>query len=437
MLLTDNNLPGGEPSKPGIRDSLAEGWPVPAAAPFPAVGVSLDGVDVTGSRTDRKESYRLIGGNRVFPRFASVPTALPYITCLRAARYQYGLGLKIPWRAIPHHERDAVLEVKLARCAEPLRGAALYMRHRPGDREADLSLNQLPVRYGEEILVTSIGEYSQERFAYGYDQMKPRGLENTELRWSDGLKLRVDETDLRLNILRMKPFEGRLTMDADIEGRGRITLRKDVNGFSVRAYNHRLVESMMVDRKDVLLRYRESDGSRHTAMVSVPRLAEGAWANPVSFRDGVRLVSRPKGFEGEYRVEVTPRLIARILGRLARCGKHRYTNERGDIGEELIDAILSLSGSKQRMGHPLDPGREFDSSRKGPDSLRWSRRGGLVLFEFKWWGDPKAATSDARREVYSFSRGKILGEQVVGAYIAILDWKDWRACCTLNVSRVW
>ena len=157
------------------------------------------------------------------------------------------------------------------------------MRHNPSDREADLSLNQLQAYHGEEFLLTYIEEYSQDKFAFDYNQMRPKGLENTEMLWKDGLKLRVDKMELGLNVRRMKPFEGKLTLDVDFEGTGLATFRKDVKGFSIRAKNHRLVRSMMVDGKDVLMTYGEADGSIHVTTVSVPRLAEGV--NSVKFCD--------------------------------------------------------------------------------------------------------------------------------------------------------
>jgi len=325
--------------------------------------------------------------------------------------------------------------MKIMRCLGPKRETTLYAKHNPDRRRADLDLYQLGAKHGEEFWLTSIGPHNVERFAEDYNRATPKGLENTELRWEDGLRIRVDETELRLNVRRMNAFQGKLFLDADFEGTGFIGFSRDVRGFSVRTRDHYAVKSMVVDGSDLLLLHGRGDGHLHVNRLSPPQLIG---AEPkVRFSDCIQILSRPKTFEGEYLVKVNQRLIGHILSRLAKHYVRGYTKERGDIGEELIDAILSQVDCPQLMSHPLDPGKDFDSGLKGPDSLRRIRMGLLAYFEFKWWQDIKAALSDARKQASEFPRSGFSGERVAGAYIANLGWNPWRNVCSLTVSKVW
>jgi hypothetical protein len=402
----------------------------------------LDGVYETGSRTYLKEGVptRLPGGNRPFPRIGSVPTDVPYITCLRATKYNIsGLALQIPKKAMPRHERDDIFEVKVVKCDEPQREVTLYTKHNPDRKRADLDLYQLRARHGEEFWVTSIRSHPIEEFPAEYNGMKPRGLENTEMLWDDGLRMKVDDVGLRLNVRAMKTYESRFFLDADLEGAGLLRFKKDLTGFSVRTKDRSLVHSMTADGMNVLMRYKQPHERMHVRVIAPARLIQVGRAAPaVRFQEGIHVISRPDSFEGEYLVKVSSRLTAHIMARLASHYAHGYTKERGDIGEELIDTIFSQIGCMQLMSHPGHPGREFDSGRKGPDSLRRVPLGWLAYFEFKWWEDVEAAFSNAGKQAKKFPRDDVYsGERVIGAYIANLNWNVRSDIGSLTVSRVW
>jgi len=389
--------------------------------------------------TSAVSRLRLVGGNRPFPNLGSLPASIPYITSLRATKYlEAGLALQIPWRAIPHHERDDILEVKFVRCLEPQREFILYTKHNPDRKRADLDLYQLGATYGEEFWVTSIRKHPIEELPAEYNRMKPRGLENTELLWDDGLRMRVDEAELELKMRAMRTYESRLFLDADLGDTGLVRFKIDLSGFSVRTKDRSLVQSMTTDGRNVLMTYKQPRGRMHVRVVAPAQLTGVERVTPmVRFRDGVQVVSRPDSFEGEYMVRVNPRLIAQIMARLASHYTCGYTKERGDIGEELSDAILSQVDCPQLIGHPGYPGRDFDSSRKGPDSLRRIFDGLLAHFEFKWWNNVEAALCNARKQVKKFPQGrKFFGERIDGAYIANLEWNGWKEACSLTVLRV-
>jgi hypothetical protein len=428
-----------ELSKLGTSNSVTVSCPTSVSVPFVSLAPSVSS-NVGLPDASAVSRLRPVGGNRPFPNLGSLPASIRYITSLRATKYlEAGLALKIPTRAIPHHERDDILEVKVVRCLEPQREFILYTKHNPGRKRADLDLYQFGAKYGEEFWVTSIRKHPIEEFPAEYNRMKPRGLENTELLWEDGLRMRVDEAELELKVRAMRTYESRLFLDADLGNAGLLRFKKDLCGFSVRTKDRSLVQSLTTDGRNVLMMYKQPRGRMHVRVITPTRLTGVEKVAPmVRFRDGVQIVSRPDSFEGEYVVRVNPKLVAQIMARLASHYTCGYTKERGDIGEELIDAILWQAGCPQLLSHPLDPGRDFDSSRKGPDSLREVPISLLAYFELKWWKEADVALCEAREQASGFPREDVYADgPVVGAYIANLDWDLGSSIGSLIVSRVW
>jgi hypothetical protein len=379
----------------------------------------------SGSRR-RNLTYRLIGGNRPFPRIGSVAFDRPYITCLRATKYFDGLALQVPKRAIPSHEAKDILEVKVVRCAEPEVELPLYTRHLPGYKRAIVDLRLLNASYGEEFWVTGIRPYPMQSFAADYSLFAPKGLGNTELKWNGGLSILVDGSGFGMEGVVMSHFKGAVSIKAGFGGAGPVKITKAVRTFSMRLYDHPIVQSMRGDGGSVVAVYKFPGEKARTRMMSPAPLMPPAYEGAVKFKQCVEVLSRPESLEGEYVARVNPKLVLHIAKRLANRTFRGYTKERGDIGEELIDAILSLAGCPQVMNHPHDPGKEFDSSRKGPDSLRQVLNRQLAYFEFKWWRNVEAALSEARSQLDEMMYSDIYPQGTVTcAYIANLDWNEW------------
>ncbi|OLE91729.1 MAG: hypothetical protein AUF79_02725 [Crenarchaeota archaeon 13_1_20CM_2_51_8] len=63
----------------------------------------------------------------------------------------------------------------------------------------------------------------------------------------------------------------------------------------------------------------------------------------------------------------------------------------------------------------------------------------MYYFEFKWWGVMELARSEARSEAldHLLNHPTYKGENVVGAYIGILEWNVRSKDIRLHVERVW
>ena len=364
------------------------------------------------------------------------------ITSLHATRYnRTSLALRLPKRNIPEHARDNILRITAVRASEPEKEIVLFARYSPGSRRADIDVSKTGASHGELFRVKEVSANHDCDVVQDYNMQRDGRLKNTRLRYSGSrMFMEVDGlVEVELSKTRFRTHQSELIMDMELDS-SRMKMTRDVEGNYFMRLKERLpVTAIRSAGSGVVLTYANAAGE-HTRFCRGSPVGGKLVQAPVSaFQpDWIRVLSRPDGFEGEYVMELSDELRAIAVSRLSRRKPFkRYTKERGDLGEELIDALLHRGGCPQLMGHPLDPGREWDSSLKGPDSLRRVSNGLLAYFEFKWWKDVVVALSSAREQAKEFPVGDVYPMGTVGAaYIANLDWSLWDHACSLTVSRV-
>jgi hypothetical protein len=371
-------------------------------------------------------------------------TASPPIIRLPATRYQHtSLALQLPKRVIPEHARDDILEVIAARVDEPDRVFALYTKHNPGRKRADVNLYKVGARHGEMFDVIALRRYEAPLIAEDYNSKEDRPLRNTRLRSEGGnLSLEVDGSlSVGLAKMRLRTYQSELIMEAELGDAGAVKLTKSLGGYCMRLRDTSVVQSITAVGGGMLLTYaHKTDDHPHMRFCEVAgAYTEGKDRRMAVIQNPLQFVSRPEGFEGTYVARVSEELRSRVISRLGcRMSFKQYTKVRGDLGEEFVDLMLSKINCPQLLSHPLDQGRDFDSSRKGPDSLRRTPSAELAYFEIKWWKDFEAALFDARKQAKEFPDDDVYDDEVVvGAYIANLNWNVWDEMCSLTVSRVW
>ena len=346
----------------------------------------------------------------------------------------------VPKRALPEHSKSDILEIKVARCAEPEKELTLYGKHSPGYKSARLDLNQIGVAYGEELWVRSVGRYLRQKFAVEYNLIKPIGLKNTELILDGRPCLKVDGTEVGLTVRGFRTFESKAILDVEFGIGQRLGIVRGQDGFSVKMRDHSRVLSIQSAGNQVVLTYQMPPNPVHTRICPVAKASSSCATLPRNEHEPhLRVWSRPGEFEGTYEFKMSTGYRIPLIARLANLRVGAYRKVRGDIGEEILDLALSRVDCPCLRDHPQDPGgREYDSSRKGPDTLRRLPNMLTAYFEGKWWGNLSAAISDAVEQADGFTRGDVYsGEQVGGAYIAILDWKMCEENCSVIVKRVW
>jgi len=156
----------------------------------------------------------------------------------------------------------------------------------------------------------------------------------------------------------------------------------------------------------------------------------------------IRLIAPPEKEQGRYIVESDSWLGDHVRARFSQIdGKERLAREKGDISEEIARRVLSMSSRWDEVAdHPFAISGE-GSRRRGPDSLQRLRSSGeLYYFEFKWWS-PKIeglARLEAKHQALSdcINHPTYEGENIVGAYIGLLEWDARSKEIRLNVERV-
>lgn len=114
--------------------------------------------------------------------------------------------------------------------------------------------------------------------------------------------------------------------------------------------------------------------------------------------------------------------------------------EIATIGENLGVALLTKLEWGKIERHPFDPGLEW--YRHGTDiAARNPTTNELYIFELRWWQSSKSAEKRTTDEVMGrrIDEGShpLTGEEIRGAYIAIVDLDKGSKTGELRIKRVW
>src|SRR5207249_11045595 len=142
---------------------------------------------------------------------------------------------------------------------------------------------------------------------------------------------------------------------------------------------------------------------------------------------------------GDYKFEADFSLHEYVYSKLIGLKGGAYNKARGNLGEDLVPAILSLSGWKEIKRHPLDTSENrVGCSKHGPDSLQYFHLDNRhYLFETKWRKDVQQATLEALAEIRDKIVVRRAPKEVSGALIGILDWELGRKRGALHVQEAW
>ena len=150
---------------------------------------------------------------------------------------------------------------------------------------------------------------------------------------------------------------------------------------------------------------------------------------------GVRVIERPCTSHGMYLLEMSDLVRETAKVKLNESNESTYTWLRGNIGEGVLKLLWRDLGMELLYDHPWSNlSAEYESRRRGPDFMVRCRGSGIAAYlEGKWQEDIVRAFNDAKNEVTDHFRRRPMsrGVRVVGAYIAVLDWKLTR------IARLW
>jgi hypothetical protein len=343
-----------------------------------------------------------------------------------AAKYMESTALLIPESNIPEHMKNDVIEVRVAREKESWKEYTLYCRHTPGQAKAYLDLRQIGAEVGEEFKVKAVEVQRPESFVRGYNEKRPKGLENTGLLLEGNtLKIRVDEVAMSLEQPRFRSQQGNSILEARIAGEKAVKISKGLEGYTVRLGDHSQIVSMTRSEKFLTISYTRTGHDKHPHRSDVeiersePTKAHRIELGSMHLRTE-RFVDEQSGrIKVDFSAEC--QAIARTYWKEGRANsKQEGDYHIGDIGEAIARVVFRESGYSLLPRERFKVGTsvpKHDSANHGPDLL--VTKEGYSVAYVKHWKNHAKAIDEAKNEVQGFrdSKKRIELEQSLGAVI--------------------
>ena len=359
-----------------------------------------------------------------------------------AVSYGHSVALLVPAGMIPSHQKGDILEVTVARLAEPTIEYRLYTRHTPGYKRAYLDLHQIGASHGETFFIKTVHLYDIERFAIEYNEAKPLWLTNVQLLWEGKLKMGVSGTELEFRGSKLRTYQGQAVLDCTLDRAGRIKIVKGPDGFGLRLGDHSVVQGIQVRGNSVWMAYSRSrhDRQPHLRLVEGPGREEELGPTPVPEITIIRVI-RPEIPGQPYIVEVDEETVYRVAKELSALGLEDFREMKGSISEVLVARLLPEMGMEFVEDHPHRPSWwQVRARMPGPDLLaKLVETGSLVYVETKWWSDVEDAKRKAVHQVITDLRRYPTtkkGELVRGAYAALVEWETGQQTFRVHLLEV-
>jgi hypothetical protein len=299
-----------------------------------------------------------------------------------------------------------------------------------------LRVGRIGARAGDVLRIGERKEYKMDSFLQDFETHKDEALKNVRLLMGrEGLQMEVGGRGFSLKEARLDARGLRAVLSAKIESTNR-PIKFTFDG--------ERVTGMLSDDSPIIglesehglaVKYDQGGGAMRTF-----RLFDNFDARVLSGR--ISLIFSPEKEQGSYIAESDGWLGEHVRARFSQIdGKERLAREKGDISEEIARCMLSMSGQWDEVAdHPFAV-RGEGSARRGPDSLQRLRSSGeLYYFEFKWWNAEikELARLEAEHQALRacINRPTYNGENIVGAYIGLLEWDVRRKEIRLDVKRV-
>jgi hypothetical protein len=334
----------------------------------------------------------------------------------KAAAYMDSLALLIPREVIPRrHEGSDIFRAMVSRLSRPEQKVQLFMTHKKWNDRAYLNIKDLNPCLGEEFQVTSIYQCEEMDFVKGYNERKPKLLDNTELNCRNGrFWMKASSLEFELKRTRMRTQEGRMILDSSLDGQERnaIKIALGVDGSDVRFHSdHSEITSMLESREGLVLTYRRTQKEMipHRRLVCLPcnPTAATEWRHEFKVNNDGLSIAKP--------LELGPGTISVILAEKdrLRAGAYWASHEseaekkwhQGDIGESVVLEALKKSGFRIFCEHTkpiLDRTVQHKSENNGMDAVI-ENAGTYHVVSAKHWLNPEKAIANARGDIERFA----------------------------------
>ncbi len=317
------------------------------------------------------------------------------------------------------------------------------MVKRPGDREArrvyshwepdwgfiQLYLGGIGFAVGDVVEVVGGRNYSLEGFVGDFMRHKLNELANVELAVESGrLDAKVDGKPVPVERYWLDTHGLKVALKLEL-GYNQRMMKFTFDGTAVegRLLNSDPILEYSASRQGLEFRY-----VRTRNQVYVMKLGQRPQLGSVQslgwLAGGIRVVSRPGVTEGQYALEIAESVQEETRRRInSTRDDQQYRKARGDIFEEMVQSLLGEMRMKLLYDHPWsNKSARCGTMREGPDFMvKLPDTGAAFYLEAKWWEDIARAFTQGTKQARDYARQRSVwrGLRIVGAYIAVLDWK--------------
>jgi hypothetical protein len=283
---------------------------------------------------------------------------------------------------------------------------------------------------GEVVEVVEGRNYTLEAFVDDFQRHKSDELANVELGVGNGSPAaRIAGREIPIGRFWLATHGLKAALNVELGFNHRIVKYEfDGNKVEARFANSDLILECRASGIGLDIAYARTSNQVYTTRLG-QEIPDGNAAALKELNGGIMIIAGHLERDGLWQFEAKDSLISEVRTKLNGTKTiDEYRTVRGDIAEAVACRLFQETGLDVLADHPSAGLRQgMGCRRPGPDFLVRKRSdGNHLLVEVKWWENVKGATEQARNQVRkSLRRGFSRAGQapVVGAYIAILDWK--------------
>jgi hypothetical protein len=311
----------------------------------------------------------------------------------------------------------------------------VFARYVASDRRAEAYVGDIGGEEGSRYELVEAEKYDEDGFVKDFERGKCEHLQNARLeRIEDKMFVEVDNRRIELQDYRLATSGSHVVMKGKLEGESDCKFEFDGRRASVRFGRDYPVEGMRMEGDDLVVKYAQSKNEKHEHRLHLEHLEAperpslSQYGRP-EMLEHVKALDHPERVEGLYQFVLDRAVqteIRRLLDKEERiAGENARDKLKGDIGEILTANLLELSGWERIKRHPFNDNRKEGVSANGPDWLILTPNQKQVIMETKWWNDSTRAEARASLQVEKDFEHKSKRQElgIVGAYVAIIDWK--------------
>lgn len=324
----------------------------------------------------------------------------------------------------------------------------VFARYVSSDRRAEVYVGGIGGEKGDEYEPVRAREYTEERFVRDFDRNKCEHLQNVRLEGEeDRLFVEVDGRKVELEGHRLSTSGHQVMLSGKLGGEADFKVEFDGRKETVRFGRGYPVEGMKMEGDELVVSYAQSRNEKHNHRIYLehqeaperPSLKEFGLPEML---EHVKAFDHPDRVEGTYQF-ILDKAVQKEAGTLLdEAWKRGGDNERdmlkGDVGEVLVPNLLELVGWERIKRHPFNDTRKEGVGANGTDWLLRAPDEKLVMVEVKWWGDSTRAELKGGLQVgkeYDVRR-PYQGEEILGAYVATMDWSVDDNAVKVFVKRI-